>query len=485
MKNFSRLALVAAISATFSVLPRPVVGQSLLQDFYNATGATQANVTEPGVYQGTNLKVITGGGFVFKAPNKTFTPIGITPPSLRMGCGGIDIFLGGFSVPSRAEFVSFLRNIGQSLPGLAFQLALQSLSPDLEKQVAEFRQMLMKISQGNIDSCEAAQWLLDNTGATEAIQSAGKSVRDYMRTSGSASDESDAKERTRSDGGNIRANCSSIERLNSDGEVYEACEINLTWSLLSTGRWTSVNSVEVRQLLMSLIGPKVFRWQGTGADSVLVPQPFEAYTIKPSEIIGRLDDAQTNLRWWVCSSTDLVYCLTPTLEAYTDASLSERVYRAATRYRNSLLTRNPALASPADLYLLGSATSIPLLRITNSVTYAQYAGIGDDIIRVYSEAVAYELTMRFLQDLLTYAQKVAHGHEFSAISTRMREEASKVALQVSELKKDVSDMNRDVQDRMMRASSMIQFVEHLDRALSSNVASNIAANLKFAQSVKH
>ena len=64
-------------------------------------------------------------------PRKSFVPFSVTPPSLKAGCGGIDVFLGAFAIPSREEFVSFLKSVGTALPGLAFQLALQTMAPDL------------------------------------------------------------------------------------------------------------------------------------------------------------------------------------------------------------------------------------------------------------------------------------------------------------------------------------------------------------------
>ena len=118
------------------------VQAGFLEDFYSGSGAGQANVTSAGIYQSQGLNTVTGGGYVFKAPRKDFTPFHFSPPSLSAGCGGIDIFLGAFSIPSKEEFVAFLRSIGSALPGVAFQLALQTLSPDLSEQVTSFRDLI-------------------------------------------------------------------------------------------------------------------------------------------------------------------------------------------------------------------------------------------------------------------------------------------------------------------------------------------------------
>ena len=104
------------------------VHAGFVDDFLDEAQAN-VNVTQSGVLQAGGMNVVTGGGFVFKAPRKEFSPFAITPPSLRANCGGIDVFLGAFSIPSREEFVSFLKSVGTALPGVAFQMALQYMAP--------------------------------------------------------------------------------------------------------------------------------------------------------------------------------------------------------------------------------------------------------------------------------------------------------------------------------------------------------------------
>lgn len=110
------------------------VHAGFVDDFLDEAQAN-VNVTQSGVLQAGGMNVVTGGGFVFKAPRKEFSPFAITPPSLRANCGGIDVFLGAFSIPSREEFVSFLKSVGTALPGVAFQMALQYMAPDLNEIV--------------------------------------------------------------------------------------------------------------------------------------------------------------------------------------------------------------------------------------------------------------------------------------------------------------------------------------------------------------
>jgi conjugative transfer pilus assembly protein TraH len=46
---------------------------------------------------------------------------------------------GSFSFINKAQFVALLQNIGANAVGYAFKLALQSISPDIDKLLPSFR----------------------------------------------------------------------------------------------------------------------------------------------------------------------------------------------------------------------------------------------------------------------------------------------------------------------------------------------------------
>ena len=131
------------------------VHAGFVDDFLDEAQAN-VNVTQSGVLQAGGMNVVTGGGFVFKAPRKEFSPFAITPPSLRANCGGIDVFLGAFSIPSREEFVSFLKSVGTALPGVAFQMALQYMAPDLNEIVGRYSDLIRGYTNRYTD-CAAVQ----------------------------------------------------------------------------------------------------------------------------------------------------------------------------------------------------------------------------------------------------------------------------------------------------------------------------------------
>ena len=141
------VALVTAPSASW-----PANLNAEMQAMFNDLGAL-GNVTSPGAFRGQAMNLYTGGGLMMRAPGRNYPLVNAQLPSLRAGCGGIDLFGGSFSFINKAQFVSLLQNIGANAVGYAFKLALQSISPDIDKLLTELQDQINKINTMNINSC--------------------------------------------------------------------------------------------------------------------------------------------------------------------------------------------------------------------------------------------------------------------------------------------------------------------------------------------
>ena len=101
---------------------------SEVNNMFNNLGAI-GNYTAPGAFRGQTFNTYTGGNLMMRSPNKVYQLAAIQFPSAKAGCGGIDVFGGSFSHISATEFKNMLKNITAALPGIAFQLALEAVSP--------------------------------------------------------------------------------------------------------------------------------------------------------------------------------------------------------------------------------------------------------------------------------------------------------------------------------------------------------------------
>lgn len=316
-------------------LPPCTSQAGFLQEFYDDAGL-QSSYTAPGLYASASMDTVTGGRFILKANREDFQPYYLQGPELKAGCGGIDVFLGAFSIPSKDEFVSFVRSIGTALPGLAFHAALQSLAPDLNEQISQFRDMLMRYANMLGDSCQVAENIM-NARPNEWISSLGHKARNSLRSLGQAEDAHDADSLTRADGGKVVA--SAPTRTDTGGNIVEASELNLTWALLISGKGSQRLTQEKREVMMSLIGTRVFVKKGSGTSTTIEERNYPALDLL-NAVLGEpgSDKIPTEAVVYKCDEKDK--CLNPTRTIYSDVNLNNQIYKAMTNYRSSLVYRD-------------------------------------------------------------------------------------------------------------------------------------------------
>ena len=81
----------------------------------------------------------------------------MTPPSLSTGCGGIDAYLGSFSMISGGEVVNIANNIGSEAVAYGFHLGLKTYAPQIEQTLSTLRDLAMSLSQHGLGQCKTTQ----------------------------------------------------------------------------------------------------------------------------------------------------------------------------------------------------------------------------------------------------------------------------------------------------------------------------------------
>ena len=81
-------------------------------------------------------------------------------PKMSAGCGGIDIFSGGFSFISSTELVNTLKAIGANAVSYGFMLAMKTMAPSVQSVMSELQNMASEVNRANINSCEMATTLV-------------------------------------------------------------------------------------------------------------------------------------------------------------------------------------------------------------------------------------------------------------------------------------------------------------------------------------
>ncbi|HDU7852589.1 conjugal transfer protein TraH [Acinetobacter baumannii] len=264
MKKFSLSLLFICLASTssFASLNSEVNTWFSNQDY--------ANVTPAGSYETQAGRMYTGGGISTRSQvSPVFELVNIQSPKISAGCGGIDIFTGGFSHINADQFVESLRAIGQNAKSLAMMMAIKIVTPQLEDLMNKVKGFADRFNQFQTDSCQAASALLE-TG-TRALGWTESCVTLRMERLGETRA---VAENSCTTGGKGLPQLSNDETMNRKAFV----EGNLVWNVLMQDSYFR-NDLDLAELLMNITGTVILD-KGSGSD----PEP--KVKAKVTSIIG-------------------------------------------------------------------------------------------------------------------------------------------------------------------------------------------------------
>lgn len=118
------------------------------------------SVSGPSYFEGSKRGYFSAGSFSARWPSTNDNLMTITPPSLNVGCGGIDAFLGGFSFMNLNYLVQKLQNILSAAPAAAFDIALKTLSPQVSETIKTLEAITDRLNGIQLNDCKASKALV-------------------------------------------------------------------------------------------------------------------------------------------------------------------------------------------------------------------------------------------------------------------------------------------------------------------------------------
>ncbi len=98
-----------------------------------------------------------GASFNGRVSTKSDPLFSISPPRLKVGCGGINAFMGGLGFADTEYLVKKLERILKSTPLAAFDIALNVLCPQCSQTMAKIENMINKLNSLQLDECAASK----------------------------------------------------------------------------------------------------------------------------------------------------------------------------------------------------------------------------------------------------------------------------------------------------------------------------------------
>lgn len=357
------------------------------------------NITRPGVYEGQSAGYYTGGGIYARVPIRNYSLLNVQMPRFRAGCGGIDLFTGGFSHINADQFVEMLRSIGQNAKSLAFMLALQVVSPQISGKLSELQELAEKWNLGSLNSCEAAGKALGGAlgffGATEQeciVREVSSSGEDYET----------ARQKCRE----------NVSRNNTDTTAPQlVTKGNLAWQAMMKNELFR-NDLDLAQVVMNLSGTVIITDDGGS-------NPQYQFRRVPS-ILDGADATQVLTALLYGDTVEIFKCSDPdaagdkcTTVSDTRSAITISTARALEPKVRSLLISlqtkilDDTAASAEEKGLL-AATSLPVYKfITVAAAYQPVVSSPETTVGTYSTLIATDIVFSYILDLLKKVKDAA------------------------------------------------------------------------------
>lgn len=116
-------------------------------------------------------------------------PVTVTPPSYKAGCGGIDLFMGGYSFLKFDQLVKkFEKVMGPGAAAFAFDIAMSVLSQQASESIKSLSAMVDRLNQLQFDDCKASKAMavtvLDGFSPETFSKKKTEAVQDFVTSTG-------------------------------------------------------------------------------------------------------------------------------------------------------------------------------------------------------------------------------------------------------------------------------------------------------------
>lgn len=361
-----------------------------VNQMFNDLGSV-GNYTSPGAFKGQVFNTYSGGSLYIRTPNKTYTLSAMSFPSAKAGCGGIDIWGGSFSHISATEFKNMLKNITSALPGIAFQVALEAVSPLLGGLSKWANGIETMVNNARINSCETAKGLVSS-----AAQAAGYDSQEACATlavqMGLESDADAARRRCQTDRPGILASA----RSSTDADIKAQAPFvgNLVWQALK-----SVDTLDDkgREMIMSIVGTTIYYPE----EQRRSPQPVPPTITGVANLLyGQGAAPNGSIYVQILQCNNYVDCDQVTVNSrYTHVPFIKYVEDLMHSISDKIESRTPIPNNSLEVGFVNT-TSEPVWRMLSIGKTIPGSGLGETLIQQYKEVIAADYAYHFIEQNL-------------------------------------------------------------------------------------
>lgn len=442
------LALVCSSSASAGV-------DSDLNNYFNKLGF-EGNATGAAAWQGQAAGYVTGGNLFLRNQVKQIQVMSFTPPSLTAGCGGIDAYLGAFSFINSDQLQQFVKNLMANAQGYFFDLALQTVAPELKDAKDYLQKLATDLNSTNISSCQAAQGIIGGLWPKTQV-SQQKVCQDIAGESNLFADWAASRQ-----GCTVGGEMSNVMDKASAGEKDQVLRNkNLMWEILNNNAMFG-SDTELKELVMNLTGTMIYDANGT--PSALIPQVDHPGLIR-ALMYGGAVQIQT------CVSTgDCLKTTTGSVTISANNALVQKVSATIESIRGKL--RSDEGLTNAEKGFIQS-TSVPVLRY---LIDPMQLNLNVNMLSKLSDYIAYDILLQYLKELIDQARMQMASRNYpdpqmEALRTNVREASAQL-----------EGLQQQVETKADALMELDRQMSYLRQQTSSQLLDRYQQNYRFAGS---
>ena len=473
IKSSAHRLTVLAITSVFTLNSTAMS----MQEVFDSVNA-QGNVSTPSVVQGQTMNMLSGGSMFMRMPKRTYNISSFTPPSYNTGCGGIDLFSGGFSFINKEQFVAMLRNIGSNALGYGFKLAIQNLCPTCDNVMQALQATAQAMNRLNVDSCESAKGVVQAALPDSWSKDKTNTAKMFGVDGNYFSDVSDAW--TKVANSLTKTNEQVNKAVADKPEIKDSLPVgNVTWNALKK---LDGLTDEYKMLIMSMVGTTIFPTDSEKTPIILARKEITVQALIGGNMVDTdtgLPTGKIKLPIWRCSDT--TDCLT-----VTESELETDSFRAMIRIKMNAITDNIATRSaytnsPAIMQFLNT-TDIPVYKLLAVSTSLNNTSMADNLVNRYQELIAAKYAEVYIQRAVSDLRSAISKYSAQA-SPSTSAVLEKMQPQLESLQQEARQVMVTAYTQTISTYNIAQEVGYMERAMTANLSGTLRTSLAYGKSL--
>lgn len=355
-----------------------------LEGFFHKMGSS-TNVTTSGAFQDQAGGYYSGGGIAIRNRSKNVQLMNLQLPKLNAGCGGINLFNGGFSFISSKELVSTLKAIGANAVTYGFKLAMQTMAPSVNNTITDLFNKALEITRSNINSCETATTLVGGLWPKGEIAS-----RHVCTSLGTASGALKDWAAARHDCGAGQQSNSILGGKNGKEEYKNILvnEFNVAWEVLGKNSYL-FNDKEFAELCMTISGTIVAYKDANGERRV---KTFPSKADQADLIKGLFDGGEVDV--YKCEDGEKCLKVGSKRVRIASSGLANQVRKTLHEITNKAIQDEELTQQEKDFI---EGVKLPLFKFINVLAAYKHSGL---TLTEYTDIVSIDLIHHYITEII-------------------------------------------------------------------------------------